>query len=321
VPKALKIVAGLMVALASAAIGWFGVKWYQDSRPAAPQVPSATPSSTTSAIAYVHLTLDLTGVTSEVSDLLPHPQCGDEWGMEPASANGVTLAADAQTVTDGDVDRLTIGAAFGTQGDDPVAFLGAESAYIVTRDGKVVSPDWGAEYVPQYFVAVPGSTTPAGEGVTLTGPTLCDVADQLSQIWADVDFATATEDDIAAAQAATDAFNAAHASLPPGEYKVYAVAPIVLGEQAAIARALSEEGVNNIGTLAYSIGDSVLGDDPRLDPYCTDETDGTGTVVARNCDVPQDVLAEVLTRDVPRAYVVDGAPALAVSEPVTITIR
>ena len=31
VPKALKIVAAVMVALASATIGWFGVKWYQDS--------------------------------------------------------------------------------------------------------------------------------------------------------------------------------------------------------------------------------------------------------------------------------------------------
>ena len=320
-PKALKIVAAVMVALASAAIGWFGVKWYQASRPADPAIPSASPSSTTSAIAYVHLTFDLSAVTHEVGDLLPHPQCGDDWAMEPSTANGVTLTADAQVITDDGVDRLTIGANFAAEGDDPVAFLGAESDYVVTRDGKVVSPGWGAEYVPQYYVAVPGSTTSAGDGVTLTGPTLCDVADQLAQIWADVDFATATDEDIAAAQAATDAFNAAHATLPPGEYKVYAVAPIVLGEPAAIARALSEEGVTNIGTLAYSIGDSVLGSDPRLDPYCSDESDADGNVVARNCDVPQDVLAEVLARDVPSAYVIDGPPALAVSEPVTITIR
>ena len=43
-------------------------------------------------------------------------------------------------------------------------------------------------------------------------------------------------------------------------------------------------------------------------------------VVARNCDVPADVLQDVLARDVPAAYVVTAAPALAVSEPVTITV-
>jgi hypothetical protein len=322
VPKALKIVAALMVALASAAIGWFGVKWYQDSRPSSvPNVTgSPTPTPTTTSIAYVHLTFDLTKLTAEAGDLLPHPQCGDTWDADAASANGVKLVANADVQNVGGEDHLNITSGYTPIGEDPLAFLGTEGDYIVTRDGKVISPDWGAEYVPQYFVATSGAVTTSGDGVSLTGPTLCDVADQLAQIWANVDFATATPEDIAAAQAASDAFNTEHASLPAGEYKIYAVAPIVLGEPAAIARALSEEGVNDIGTLAYSIGDSPLGNDPRLDDYCIDEQNVDGDVVARNCDVPQDVLSEVLARDVPQAYVVDGAPMLAVSEPVVITI-
>lgn len=319
-PKALKIVAALLVAVASAAIGWFGVKWYQESRPVAMPSVSASPSPTTSAIAYVHLTFNLEEVTGLVGDLVPHPQCGDEWSGEPTTANGVTLSVDAEVVNSDGVDHLTITSGYTPEGQEAVAFLGTEGDYIVTRDGVVISPDWGAEYVPQYYVAIPGSVTPAGEGVGLTGPTLCDVSDELAAIWADVDFATASPEDIAAAQQKTDAFNLEHASLPSGEYKIYAVAPIVLGEPAAIARALNEEGVNDIGTLAYSIGDSPLGEDPRLDPYCSDETNEEGKVVARNCDVPQDVLADVLARDVPSAYVVDGPPALAISEPVTITI-
>ena len=320
-PKALKIVAALMVALASAAIGWFGVKWYQDSRTVAGPSSTASPSPTTSDISYVRLTFSVSNVTAEVEDLLPRPECGAEWSGEPSAANGVTLRLSAGLESFDDGDRITISSGFTPEGADPVAFLGAEGDYIVTRDGVVVSPDWGAEYVPQYYVVSQGTETAAGDGVTLTGPTLCDVADELAEIWANVDFATASDEDIAAAQAASDAFNAAHASLAPGEYKIYAVAPVMLGEPAAIARALSAEGVTNIGTLSYSIGDSPLGDDERIADYCEDEMDASGNVVARNCNVPSEVLEEVLARDVPAAYVVDGAPALAVSEPITIVVE
>ena len=321
-PKALKIAAALVVALASAAIGWFGVKWYQDSQTVAEPTSSASssPDPATTSIAYVNLTFNLAEVSSDVGALVPRPKCGDTFNAETATANGVSITVDAAAETADGVGVLSISSGYTPVGPDAVAFLGAEGDYIVTRNGVVVSPDWSAEYVPQYYVAVQGSVTPAGDRVTLTGPTLCDVADQLAEIWAGVDFATASPEDIAAAQSATDAFNAEHASLPPGEYKVYAVAPIVLGEPAAIARALSEAGVNDIGTLSYSIGDSPLGEDPRLDPYCTDESDSTGAVVTRNCDVPPDVLQEILARDVPEAYIVAGAPALAVSEPATITV-
>ena len=320
-PKALKIVAALMVALASAAIGWFGVKWYQDSRPIAAPSNTASPSPTASDIEYVRLTFSVDAVTQEVEGLLPRPECGAEWSGESTAANGVTLQLTAGLETTGDGDHITISSSFVPAGADPVAFLGAEGDYIVTRDGVVVSPDWGAEYVPQYYVVSQGTETAAGDGVTLTGPTLCDVADELAEIWANVDFATASDEDIAAAQAASDAFNEAHASLAPGEYKIYAVAPVMLGEPAAIARALSGEGITNIGTLSYSIGDSPLGDDERIADYCEDERDAAGNVVARNCNVPSEVLEEVLARDVPAAYVVDGAPALAVSEPITIVVE
>ncbi|MGC4175559.1 hypothetical protein [Demequina sp.] len=319
-PKALKIAAALMVALASAAIGWFGVKWWQDSRDVAAPSLSPTPSASASDIAYVHLTFDLDAVVEQASGLVERPACGDEWAGAPAVANGVLITADVEQTQENGVDALAIGSYFTPEGQDPVAFLGAEGYYVVTRDGKVVSPDWGAEYVPQYYVAIPGSKTLAGEGVSLTGPTLCDVADELAEIWAGIDFGTATDEEIQAAQEATEAFNEANAALPSGKYEIWAVAPVLLGEEAAIARALSDEGVSNIGTLSYSIGSSPLRDDPRLADYCTDELDENGEAVARNCDVPADVLKEVLARDVPQVYVVEGPAALAVSEPVAIEI-
>ena len=319
-PRALKIAAALMVALASAAIGWFGVKWWQDAHVTAEPSPSSTPTNSTTNVAYVRLTFDVSKVTSSVSGLVEHPACGEEWSGDPSAANGVKLTVNASLGEEADIDSLTISAEYTPEGQEPVAFVGAEGYYVITRDGKVVSPDWGGELVPQYFVVIPGSKTGAGEGVSLTGPTLCDVADQLAEIWAGVDFDTATPEDIQAAQDATDAFNTEHASLPPGEYKIYAVAPVLLGEDAAIARALDDEGVANLGTLSYSIGDTPLAHDPRLDPYCSDQPSGDAGETARVCDVPQDVLNDVLARDVPQEYVVPGKPALAVSEPVTIVI-
>ena len=94
----------------------------------------------------------------------------------------------------------------------------------------------------------------------------------------------------------------------------------MLGEPAAIARALTEQGINDIGTLAYSIGNSPLGDDPRLTPYCADQVDPQGNVVGRACDVPAEVLKDVIARDVPAAYVVDGPPAVGISAPTIINV-
>lgn len=320
VPKSLKIVAAIVVVCASAAIGWFGVKWWQSSQQS-PGVPVTTgsPTPTTTPIAVVRLTFDREDVAAQASPLLVNPICGEPWDGSPASGNGVTVTADATLDKTEGIDEMTLTASFSTDGE-PLAFLSSEGDYVVTRDGIVVSPDWGAEFVPTYYVA-DGTGTSSGAQVTLAGATLCDVADELAAIWADVDFSTATEAEIQAAQDKADAFNAEHASLPPGEYKIYATAPILVGEEAAIARALSEEGVDNVGTLTYSIGDTPLGNDERLEPYCEDITDASGEPIGRDCDVPSDVLLEVLTRDVPQAYVVDGQPALAVSEPVVIVVE
>lgn len=321
VPKSLKIVAALVVVCASAAIGWFGVKWWQGTQQtAAPPPPADSPAPTTTPIATVRLTFDLDAVNSAAGAVLMVPSCGDEWVGAPNDANGVELvaSADIRDAEDGPGQELVLSSTF-TADDGPLAFLANEGDYIVTRDGVVVSPDWGAEFVPMYVVA-DGTGTSSGTEVILTGATLCDVADGLSEIWAEVDFSTATPEEIAAAQAKADAFNAEHATLPPGEYRIYATAPIIVGESAAIARALSEEGVENVGTLAYSIGETPLAADERLTPYCTDVVDAAGEPIARDCDVPTDVLQEVLTRDVPQAYVVAGQPALAVSQPIVIEV-
>jgi hypothetical protein len=321
VQKPVKIVAAVVVACASAAVGWYGVKWWQAGQVvAAPATVTATPSPSTTPIATIHLTFDLEALTAAVQPLIEQPQCGDTFTGTATPANGITPVADASLRTVDGVDEIDINAGYKTASNDPLAFLATEGNYIVTRNGVVVSPDWGTDYIPQYFVAQAGTITPTSDGVMLTGSTLCDVADQLNAIWQHIDFATAKPEEIAQAQKLADAFNTAHAKLPPGEYKIYAWSPIVVGEPAAIARALTEEGINDIGTLAYTIGNSPLADDPRLTPYCTNQTDDAGAVIGRSCDVPPVVLKEVIARDVPVSYVVGGAPALAISEPTIVTI-
>jgi len=320
VPRPLKFVAALLVACASAAVGWYGVKWWQAGQVISAPIVTTTPSPSATPIATMRLTFDLAALTTAVDPLLTRPECGDAWDGSATAANGIAAVAGASMRSENGVDELDITAGYKTASNDPIAFLATEGNFIVTRNGVVVSPDWGAEYVPQYFVAQAGTITTTSDGATLTGSSLCDVADQLSAIWDSIDFTTATAEDIAAAQQLTNDFNAAHAALPPGEYKIYSWSPVVLGEPAAIARALTEEGVNDIGTLAYSIGSSPLADDPRLSPYCVDEMDDFGNAVARRCDVPAAVLQDVIARDVPASYVVEGPPAVALSAPTVIDV-
>lgn len=321
-PKPLKVLAAVLVACASAAVGWFGVKWWQGQQEVlAEPTTSATPSDTASAPPSdtTRLTFDLAALTAEAAAVMPTVTCGDTFEPEATEGNAITAVARASTRSADGIDTLTLSGGY-TTAPDPLGFVATEGTFVVTLDGVVVSPDWGGEYVPQYYVAQPGDVQSTAAALQLTGSAFCGVADELASIWESIDFSTATPEQIAEAQAAAEAFTMEHAALPAGEYKIYMLAPIAVDEPAAIARTLYEEGVNDLGTLAFTIGDSPLGDDPRLEPYCTDVVDGEGALITRQCDVPQDVLMDVIARDVPNSFIVPGEMALAVSEPVVITV-
>jgi len=55
--------------------------------------------------------------------------------------------------------------------------------------------------------------------------------------------------------------------------------------------------------------------------HCTDQSDAEGNLLSRNCDVPEDVLAEILTRDVPVEYIADIPPAVAFSLAAEFTVE
>lgn len=322
-PKPLIIVAALLVACVSAAAGWFGVKAWRDSQAVAEPVvttpPSATPGPSTGE-PTVSLTFDVQAISDSVADLHHVPACGETYAPDAHVANHVEARVDGAVMLNDGTETLEANPGYRVTGDDPLAFLASEGTVVVTRDDVVVSPDWGAEFVPEYYVANPNDTMLTQGGVNMTGAELCDVADQLNDIWDDIDWTTATDAEIAAAQAKAATFEDAHKELPAGEYKLYMLSPVVVGEPAAIARTLTEQGISGLATLQYTIGYSPLADDPDVQKYCDTVTDEEGNVTETQCNVPPEVLLDVLRRDVPAGYVVAGEPDEAVSEAYSITV-
>jgi len=322
-PKPLIVVAALLVAILSGAAGWFGVKAWRSAQTEAKPQSTVTPSTTpapSSGEPTVSLTFDIRAIEESVANLYTVPECGSQFIPEAQEANGVEARVDASQMLEGDVETIEATPGFRVSGTNALAFLASEGSVVVTRDDLVVSPDWGAEFVPEYYAVEPHNTTFTQGIVSITGAGLCDVADDLSAIWDDIDWATATDEEIAAAEAKAADFKEAHNELPAGEYKIYMTSPVVVGEPAAIARMLTEEGVTGLATLQYTIAYSTLADEPAFEPYCENLEDETGNLVERQCDVPQDVLMEVLQRDVPLTYVIEGEPAEAVSEAYILTV-
>ncbi|WP_062465182.1 hypothetical protein [Demequina soli] len=308
--KFLLALAATVIAVASAAAGWFGVKAWKTSQDApAPSASSVTQATSGETKA---VTFRLSEVDKSVEGLFTSPQCGDTWTPPSQEANGVLPKVDASLRQVSGVDTVSVVPGYTTE-TAGLGFLASEGNIIVTRDDVVVTPDWGADFVPNYYVVTPGETTLTQNNVEFTGSTLCDVADELNAIWQGFDWSTATDAEIAAKQAETQQFNEDHKSLAPGHYKVYQWSPIILGEPAAIARVLAGEGITGLAGLQYNAGYTALYDDPRIAAHCTDQTDADGNLLERSCDVPEDVLAEVLQRQVPVEYIADVPPAVAFS--------
>ncbi|WP_062304878.1 hypothetical protein [Demequina subtropica] len=318
--KFLLALAALVVAVASAAAGWFGVKAWKASQDTGEAPSTAGPSTAATSGDTVDLTFRLSEVDASVDGLFEPPACGETWTPDTDQANGVLPKVDAALRQVAGIDTVTVVPGYTTD-TAGLGFLASEGSIIVTRDDVVVTPGWGAEFVPEYYVATPGETTLTQSNVEFTGSTLCDVADELNAIWQGFDWSTATEDEIAAKQDETAAFNAEHESLTPGTYRVYQWSPIILGEPAAIARVLSEEGITGLAGLQYNAGYTALYDDPLIQEHCTDQVDAEGNLLARNCDVPEDVLAEVLERAVPVEYIADVPPAVAISLAAEFTVE
>lgn len=306
-------VGAIMVAGASAAVGWYGVKLLvtPDTQAAQDPAPTVTSEATT-----VPVTFAVEDIKSQASGLFTPPACGEEFSAEATAANGILPSV---SVTH-DATGASAAISFATEGDSATAFLAQQGQLIVTRDGVVVTPEGGGEFVPEYFVASPSGDATVTDTIDFEATSLCDVASEFSTIWDDFDWASASEAEVTARQELAAQFEEEHSELPAGEYKVYVWTPVILGESAAAARALIEEGFSDLAYLQYTAGYSPLSGSAELEEYCSEhETpDGASELL---CDVPQDVLTTLLERDVPEYYVVDAAPAVAISEAATFTVE
>ncbi|WP_203653267.1 hypothetical protein [Demequina activiva] len=312
--KGLMAVGALAIAGASAAIGWYGVKLLVEPDAQAGAEPAVTP--TEDAAATIPVTFDAQHIESEAAGLFTPPACGEEWSSPAQPANGVVPEV---SVTN-DATGATANVSFVTTEEQALAFLAQEGQIIVTRDGVVVTPDWGSEFVPEYRVASPEGPSTSSSTIEFSGASLCDVAAELSAMWDDFDWENATDEEIAARQAQAEAFENDNRDLPAGEYKVYAWTPVILGNSAAAARALIEEGFTDLAYLQYTAGYSPLADSAEIEQYCEESPTPDGSTELL-CDVPQDVLATLLQRDVPEHYVIEATPAVAISEAATFTIE
>ncbi len=309
--KGLMVVGAITVAGASAAVGWFGVKWLVSSDAPSAAAPSETPAGATVELAY-----DLEDIESAADGLFTPPACGETWTAEPQSAHGIIPVVTVESADGAAAARV----AFTSEAEGITAFLAQQGQLIVTRDDVVVTPEWGSEFVPELIMTAGETPSAQSDSYAITGSSLCDVADEMSALWDDFDWDNATDEEITERYEEVAAFESEHAELPAGEYKVYAWSPVIQGEAAAIARELTEEGLTDLALLQYTAGYSAIAGDERIAPYCEESETPDGQTELL-CDVPQDVLTDVLTRDVPESYVVDAAPTVAISEAFTFTVE
>lgn len=284
-----------------------------------PIQPGATPSLSASTIS---VTWDPTAAIADATAGFHVPKCGDAWAPTPTSVGGVTLAPQAQYwPLDGDGrDSVSVATSLHSDGP-PVKFLADTYAYVITHEGVVVAAALTFENLD-----LTGASSEASTQATMFASDLCAAQDAAAEAWRSVGLEPNATDAMTDAQKAAiqpqlddmhaqlEQIRKDYKALPSGTYQVYAVTPIVFGEQLAAAQAIAATGYFNPGYINTDIGSTVFRNDPRISPYCS-SLDGSGF-----CDVPQDVLREVLTFTVDEASVDTTPSGVAISEPVTVTV-
>lgn len=266
--------------------------------------------------ATVPVMLDLESVRA------PHPfgldRCYAPWRLEPTDDAPVTVTVEP-TVDSGTV---SVAITFTNTTDQRQTFLGHHLGIVIVEDGRVVSTlGWDRQDLMPVDVA-PGESVTMSSPLRFTRASLCSHADRYNAL-AEEFAGQLGEDQIAEFNRRLDELDNLPRALPSGEYTFYAWTPMVWGDQAAVAQAWLDAGVEDIQSLRVLSPDNPLLQDPRLGKYCSlPDVDNPFIEVAFVCaTVPAEVWEAVLTREVLLDSINPQTPLVAVSQPVTVTVE
>lgn len=276
--------------------------------------PAAPPSPTPSVAAGV--LWDPESVAAVAAAGFEVPQCGDTYAPAPVEVGSVLPVVDAAFEEAWDVlpEQIAIATTFEATDGDDVWFLGADWGYVVTRDDVVVASDVYLDSL-ELMTTGPASTSPST--VAMWGRFMCDAEAAVQELYdsRDYDPQDHTEEERAAIEDDYRAVIAAHEEIPAGTYQVYAISPVVFGEQVAVAINLKGTGLSSLSSLRSDLSGTIFADDPRIAPYCVG-TKETGI----SCNPPQVLADEVLTVEINPELVLDRPWGVAISAPATVDV-
>lgn len=245
------------------------------------------------------------------------PECGETFAPAARSVGGVTpMPRYEGHRTEPDWgDWYEFGAGFESEDGARRGLLASGTSFVVTRNDVVVYTQAMPDASVDLFTS--GMRNAAAMGIDRSS--LCDAQEAWQAKYGNIDWDALTQEEQEALSLEMTAFREQLGAMEPGTYKVYLVTPLVFGEQAALAQQFALDGVDGLSTLEYNIAYTPLAADPRVAPYCSVAVGLDGS--ERTCDVPADVLSEVLTLDLDPATIVDVAPGMGISAPLEFEVE
>jgi len=240
------------------------------------------------------------------------PECGDEFKPTAQSVGGLTPEARATIQNEpgyGAWFILNPNFVGDSEAKEPV--LADPTMYVITLDHEVVYTS-RQEFVGMELYHTNSAIMSPKFGVSRSD--FCDARvdfEEMIKDFKEFNWDTATSEEKNAWDKAWRDFEKRWSDFEPGTYRLYYVTPMVFGEQLALAEAFAADGVDSLQELSMDIGSTELSRDDRVAPYCSGSRDAGDWT----CQVPPDVLREVLTREIDLAKVREVAPGIGISVP------
>lgn len=244
------------------------------------------------------------------------PQCGEEFAPAAQAVDGITAVPALGTLSEGGGGFLDIQENFTAEDGEPRWLLAQQGSYVVTEDDIVVySAGDGYQGVDYYTTGLINGQRSYG----IWAANSCEAREELTALqdeyFGDGSNSLPADEEEEYEEALNEIFTK-YEQFTPGTYKIYLVTPVILGEQAALAEAFSDAGISSVNGIESDITWSDLSDDDRVGPYCV----GSRNAGDLQCNIPPDVLRDVLTMEVDPANIDAADGGVAISAPIELTV-